>query len=291
MCSTPLIEAGTLQAARIHEYAEALHIRLQAETCMQLFPDEDIAIYSVSEGAAIATLPEFGAKLNRISGMGLGKQDDDVEELARVEGILTSAGREVTIHVNPYTDKSISQWLLSNNYYATSFSNALLYSFSDAAVAQLLDTPTEKTPGLRVRQAAATDKDEFLQHSIMGFKENGRSLKLLRTLAQSAALRDDTTLYIATIDDEVAGTAALAIMQTPYGRIAYFYLDSTLPQYRRRGVQAALIRARLLDTHRQGVKYATMITHLGVGSSRNAERLGFKIAYIKTKFTKFVQSE
>jgi len=55
----------------------------------------------------------------------------------------------------------------------------------------------------------------------------------------------------------------------------------TLAEYRGRGLQTALLRARMAAAIEAGCEYAVVITQGGTTSQRNAERLGFRVAYSK----------
>jgi GNAT superfamily N-acetyltransferase len=59
------------------------------------------------------------------------------------------------------------------------------------------------------------------------------------------------------------------------------YADATHPFFRRRGVQAALIAARLRAGAERGCDLATAGTLPGTVSQRNYERLGFQVAYTR----------
>ncbi|KAL4901516.1 hypothetical protein BDW74DRAFT_160042 [Aspergillus multicolor] len=131
-------------------------------------------------------------------------------------------------------------------------------------------------------------KDLFITSAVSGFLASGRSPILLKVLAQAATRRPDTRLYIARIDGEVAGTAALAFFSTPFGRVAELYLDSTLPAYQGRGVQSALLRARLDVAKSEGCGTAVVTARPGSGSARNAVRVGFGLVYTRETFTKTV---
>jgi len=55
----------------------------------------------------------------------------------------------------------------------------------------------------------------------------------------------------------------------------------TLAEYRGRGLQTALLRARMAAAAKVGCEYAVIVTQGGTTSERNAERLGFRVAYSK----------
>ena len=60
----------------------------------------------------------------------------------------------------------------------------------------------------------------------------------------------------------------------------------TLTEFRGRGLQTALLRARLAAAAASGSEYAVMVTQGGTTSQRNCERLGFQVAYSKVTVIK-----
>lgn len=114
--------------------------------------------------------------------------------------------------------------------------------------------------------------------------DTGRSAVLAEVLARIAAHRSDTILSMLDIDGEPAGSAALAIFDTSIGKTAHLYIAGTMPAFRRRGVQAALLQTRLKMAHDLGCVLATMSARPYNVSARNAERVGFRLAYTKPTF-------
>jgi hypothetical protein len=60
----------------------------------------------------------------------------------------------------------------------------------------------------------------------------------------------------------------------------------TLAEFRGRGLQIALLRARMAAAFQAGCEYAVVVTNGGTTSQRNAERLGFRVAYSKVTVIK-----
>lgn len=60
----------------------------------------------------------------------------------------------------------------------------------------------------------------------------------------------------------------------------------TLAAFRGRGLQTALLRARMQAAVEAGCEYAVVVTQGGTTSQRNAERLGFRVAYSKVTVIK-----
>ena len=88
---------------------------------------------------------------------------------------------------------------------------------------------------------------------------------------------DAWRLYLARIDGEPAGAALLSLDAD----LGYLANASTLPEYRRRGVQTALIARRIEDAARAGCDAACSGAAFGSPSQRNLQRAGLQVAYTK----------
>jgi ribosomal protein S18 acetylase RimI-like enzyme len=90
--------------------------------------------------------------------------------------------------------------------------------------------------------------------------------------------------FVATIDGkQVACGTGLVI---PEHRVFALCGAGTQPEYRGRGLQTALLRARMAAAVEAGCEYAVVVTQGGTISQRNAERLGFRVAYSKVTVIK-----
>ncbi|HKM86242.1 MAG TPA: GNAT family N-acetyltransferase [Terriglobales bacterium] len=81
----------------------------------------------------------------------------------------------------------------------------------------------------------------------------------------------------------VATGAGLII---PDHKIVGLYGAATLQPYRGRGLQTAILWRRLKLAAQAGCEYAVIVTQGGTTSMRNAERLGFTLAYSKATLIK-----
>jgi ribosomal protein S18 acetylase RimI-like enzyme len=64
----------------------------------------------------------------------------------------------------------------------------------------------------------------------------------------------------------------------------------TLPEFRGRGLQTALLRERMAAAAKAGCEYAVVVTQGGTISQRNVERLGFRVAYSKVTVIKNLEA-
>lgn len=261
-------------ACRLEE-VDTIHITRQIEACAQIFPDNKcVAVTITNGGVAAITVPSFGRKLNRIVGYGTNGPVPETE-LVVIEDLFAKHGLNTEIHLCPLTDLSALSVLTTRGYVVDGFLNAYVRVLTDE------DLNPRATEGVTVSRMASSEADNFPALSKAGYLDGGRAPLLLETFARIAVMREDTTLYAATIDGKVAGTAAMAIIETKRGFVAHMYVDSTLPEYRGRGVQLALLRARLADAKKRGVEVASVAARPSSGSCRNIERVEFSLAYTK----------
>jgi hypothetical protein len=89
------------------------------------------------------------------------------------------------------------------------------------------------------------------------------------------------TCYLASVDGEALGAAALAVADD----VGYLSSASTLPAGRRRGCQHALIHRRLDDAVAAGCDLAVSLATPGTTSHRNLERAGLGVAHTNVLWT------
>ena len=170
--------------------------------------------------------------------------------------------------------------LADRGYQVNAFSNTYV-----RALDNLPETPPHES---RIRCTTDLSTDEFIAHSVEGFavQLSTRPVTLLQALACIATQRDDSRLFAARLDGRIVGTAGMAILPSAAGPVAHLYIASTLPDCRGRGVQQALLRARLAAAHEAGCVYAFVTARPANVSARNAERAGLRLAYTKVTFAR-----
>ena len=68
--------------------------------------------------------------------------------------------------------------------------------------------------------------------------------------------------------------------------VAQFAGAATAPAHRRRGIQSALLSARLADAAAAGCDVAVIVTQPGSKSQQNAQRRGFDLLYTRAVLVK-----
>ena len=92
--------------------------------------------------------------------------------------------------------------------------------------------------------------------------------------------REEALCFLADYEGQPGAAGALCL----HDGVALFAGSATVPELRRRGLQRALLQARLRAALERGCDLAMMVAEPGSESQRNAERQGFRIAYTRIKW-------
>ncbi|KAL4772040.1 hypothetical protein BDW60DRAFT_222676 [Aspergillus nidulans var. acristatus] len=283
------IGAITPAEARLIETAETTFITAQIDAGRRVYPEDGFLAQSIGGGVAAVTKASFGRKLNHVAGIGMERPvtDKDIDDIER---LFKAIGVQPEINLCPFAHNSAVEVLKKRGYMICAEMNVYALSLQnyEAEDGSHREEEYKQTKGNEIHITPISKEDHalFIQSSTTGFASAGSlNPDLFHTLATIATLRPDTRLYFAKIDGKIAGTAGLALITTSLGKVAELYIDSTLPEFRGRGVQVALLRARLAEAKREGCAIAAVTTWPGGVSARNMERVGFKLAYRKDVFT------
>jgi hypothetical protein len=195
--------------------------------------------------------------------------------LDEIESFFASRAADTMHETCPLGDPALLQILPDRGYRPIEQSTVLYQPLSGASH---VDAATESH--VRVRTTSA---DESLLWATVGSRGWGDTPELAQFMLDFGriyARAERMVCFIAEWDGEPAAAAALSIQDG----VALLAGASTIPEFRCRGLQAALLHARLAHGARVGCELAMMAALPGSGSQRNAERRGFRIAYTRTKW-------
>jgi GNAT superfamily N-acetyltransferase len=133
-----------------------------------------------------------------------------------------------------------------------------------------------------VRVAQPEDEKLFTLTVAQGFVEIAPITQALLDVTDGFFHSGGNHPFLAFVDCVAAGGASAFA----FGGVAGMFGASTLPKFRGRGVQTALLAARLRWAVQHGCDLAKGITLPGSASDRNHERLGFRVAYTRTKLVR-----
>jgi len=207
---------------------------------------------------------------NRAVGLGL-SGPVSAEELDQVEAFFGAHEAPPGVDVCPLADPSLVELLGQRGY--------RLRDFYDVCIRPLRREDASFTPpaGMRVRAITpdeATLWAETVSRGFMGQEElTPEDVEIGLSIYRNPA----TTCFLAWLDGEPAGAGALECHEG----VAYLMGTSCRMAWRGRGVQAALLHARVAEAVARGCELAMTQATPGTGSRRNVERAGFRLAYTK----------
>jgi len=253
-----MIFAGTALARRI-EAAEAAIARGCADG------QPGAAVLEIAGGTVV--FQGADSPLSQAVGLGLnGVVRED--ELNAIEAFFRSRGAPVTIDLCPLADAAFVECMGRRGYRITEFNNVL--------VKPLVGVETGASP--RVRQALADERERWAQTAGHGFFEQPDLTDQEMEVGRAIFSMPSALCFLAESD---AGASAGAAAMMVCGGVAVLFADSTIAEFRKRGVHRELIAARLKQAVALGCDVAAATTAPGSGSQRNYERVGFQVAYTK----------
>ena len=219
---------------------------------------------------------------NKVVGLGFGGMPSDAE-LDEIETAYGSRGCPTQIELAHLADPEIAAALTARGYQLVSFENVLGRPLADG-----LERVTP--PGVDVRPSADEDFETWLDTLVDGFANPDTQGVASHEEFPRDVLADATrdmvaagaTRYVARADGVVAGAASVRFADG----IAQLTGAATAPAHRRRGVQTALLAARLVDAAAAGCDIAVVTTAPGSKSQENVQRRGFDLLYTRAILVK-----
>jgi GNAT superfamily N-acetyltransferase len=238
-------------------------------------------VLPVCGGFAVFAGP--ASPVNKLIGLGF----DGPLDLASLEGIereWRDRGEPVRIELSILADASAGPALSQRGYRLHGFENVLASLLEHAALPHpdpAIETSADADPRLWADIAV----DAFLHMDGTGsvaddtLSREQLERELFDYTGVAGLLR-----YLAKIDGEPVGEAALRIDRE--SRLAQLAGAGTLPAFRGRGVQKALLQRRLADARAAGCDVAVVTTAPGTRSQANVMRRGFVLLYTRAILVK-----
>jgi hypothetical protein len=214
--------------------------------------------------------------LTQTFGLGLFTTPVD-EHFDAIEHFFASRGSSVYHEVSPLADPTTLALLNARGYRPIELTTVL-----HRPIDLLLPIGRGASPDIHVRVATAADVEVWAETSAAGWSEYPELGDFMREMASVMATTRNTFCFLAAIDGVIAATAAMSM----HDGVALLAGASTVPVFRGRGAQNALLKARLDFAAEHHCDLALMGALPGSASQRNAERQGFHIAYTRTKWGK-----
>jgi GNAT superfamily N-acetyltransferase len=262
-----------LPAARRMEQVQTCRRWRYAEAYRALHPNLEVGLEKLAGGALIYCSP--GSPLNRAVGLGMdGPLADGV--LDEVERFYARRGEPERVDLCPLADPTLIDGLKQAGYCLEMF---------DSVLFQSLPAAFENWPvaeNIRINQVTAREGKLWLRLTAAGFCEKALPDALTLDIAGPNFHSANAACFLARLDGQPAGGAAMFFHE---GGVE-FGGDSTLLEYRGRGIQTALIKTRMAAAHKMGCDLAIALTEPGSPSQRSYMRVGFQLAYTRAIMVK-----
>ena len=238
--------------------------------------------FVIPVAGGVASFAGEGSPYNKVAGLGFGGVPD-ASALDEIEQAFAAFGAPVQVELAHLADPAILALLAAGGYQLESFENvlgrALAGGFERVTPPEVevrLSNEEETEVWLNVVAEGSAHPDtqgvpwheEFSREAIIGAERD------------SAAAGD--VRYAALRDGGIVGGATMRIAEG----VAQLTGAATVPAHRRRGVQTALLSARLADAAAAGCDVAVITTQPGSKSQQNAQRQGFDLLYTRAVLVK-----
>ena len=237
----------------------------------------DDAGFVIPVAGGVASFAEASSPYNKVAGLGFDGVPSPAT-LQEMERAYAAVGAPVQVELAHLADPAIGALLTERGYRLLSFDNVL---------GRVLRGEPERVtpPGVEVRPGGEEEFEAWLDIVLEGFahpdtQEVAGHDELPREVMAGAA-QDFSAAggirYLALRDGVIAGGARLRMAEG----VAQLAGATTAPAHRRRGVQTALLSARLADAAAAGCDIAVVTTLPGSKSQQNVQRQGFDLLYTR----------
>ena len=236
--------------------------------------DASIGALWIEVDGTLAMFDGPGSPLTQTFGLGMFATLTS-EGLDEIESFYSSRGADTMHETCPLADPALLRILPDRGYRQIEQSTVLHQPLSLASHSEM-----QGDTHVRVRTTSAEESLLWATVGSRGWGDTPELAEFMLDFGRIYARADRMVCFIAEWDGEPAAAAALSVQNG----VALLAGASTIPEFRCRGLQTALLHARLAYGARVGCDLAMMGALPGSGSQRNAERRGFRIAYTRTKW-------
>lgn len=252
------------------ERAEGFSCAQYAEARRRQFPSSGAE--SIQCGGAFAVFDGVDSPCTQTFCLGLFEELTPAT-LDTIEGFFRSHAAPVLHEVSPFAGTDAQRLLCDRNYRPLELSSVLYRPVQ-------LPAATDRSH-IAVRLIGPDEFELWSQISARGWThDHPQLMDFMLEFGTITAARKQTACFLAEFDSQPGAAGALSIHEG----VAVFAGSSTVPELRRRGLQSALLEARMRYAVQNGCDLAMMVALPGSDSQRNAERKGFHIAYTRTKW-------
>jgi GNAT superfamily N-acetyltransferase len=238
-------------------------------------PEIGAAVEEICGGHMVFAGP--GSPIGRATGAGL-DCPFSAADLDRIEQFYRSHGAPSQVDLCPMHGPEIFEMFKERGYSIAELNN-VLYRKLDVAMKFSTSAPS----GCEIRRARREEAEAAGAIVESAFFPDGAP-EAFRGLIAPLYEMERGLAYVATLDKRLVACGTGVVI--PEHRMFALCGAGTLAEFRGRGLQTALLMARIQAAIEAGCEYAVVVTQGGTTSQRNVERLGFRVAYSKVTVIK-----
>lgn len=265
--------ASTDLVARI-EHAECGLVLASAEAVRR----RDPGVLTIPIAGGFAVWGGRDSPFNKVVGLGFAGAPGD-GELDAIERAFAERSTPVRVELASLADPEVPARLAPRGYRFVGFENVLGLPLAGRQ-------PSPLPAGVEVAESGPEEFAAWLDAVVTGFahpddqgvpSDEELPREVLERVMGDMASAPGFSRYLARRDGEVAGGASLRIGDG----VAQLCGAATLPAHRRKGVQTALLLARVDLARKAGCDVAVVTTQPGSKSQENVQRQGFQLLYTR----------
>jgi ribosomal protein S18 acetylase RimI-like enzyme len=193
-------------------------------------------------------------------------------DLDRLEDFYRSHGAPAQVDFCPLTDPSLLELVKERGYGIHELNNVLYRNLDKRE-------PAGTPAGVQIRRGKPEEAALFSEIVSRSFFDTADPPEGFADMLAPLFRFPEALTFFACVDQTPVAAAAGRII--PEHRVFALFGAGTLPDFRRRGIQTALLRTRMEAAAEAGCDVVVVVTQGGTVSERNCVRLGFRIAYSK----------
>jgi ribosomal protein S18 acetylase RimI-like enzyme len=258
-----------LALSRRLERAEGQACRAFADVRRRL--DSASGATSIECAGAYAVFDGISSPVTQTFGLGLFEEATPAA-LDEIERFFADRGAKTHHELSPLAGVATADRLCRRGYRPIEMGSVLF---------RAVDAPGGDDRGIVVRVTGAEEAALWTDVNVRGWAHGHPELtEFLQAAGTLMTARAQNVCFLAESGGQPGGAGALFV----HDGVAVFAGAATVPEHRNRGVQSALLRARMRYASEHDCDLAMMVAEAGGQSQRNPERAGFRVAYTRMKW-------
>jgi GNAT superfamily N-acetyltransferase len=178
----------------------------------------------------------------------------------RLEAFYRSHNAPAQLDLCPLTDPSALELVTARRYALAELNNVLFRSLDSV-------DPVDAPPGVQIRRGTPEEASQSCAILTHSFFERGDAPEGFADMLAPLFRFPEALTFLASANGQIIAAAAGRII--PERRVFALFGAGTLPEFRKRGIQTALLRTRMEAAAEAGCELAVVVTRGGTISERN----------------------